>query len=182
MTEYMEEYGDVGREGLLGFLDFWSGEKPWWNWYLTPVVNFGEIRRTQLAQSTLLTSLSLGYFRYCKVYSEAKESGVQKAMGSYHTYSSLVKLQPWFLSLQWMTCLSAELQPWFLSLQWMTCPWVEHLMMISRFLCSTGYHHRNKLSSDTFIPCITWCHCFPAKIWALSLITAEVGPYFGTYS
>ena len=26
-------------------------------------------------------------------------------MGSYRTYYSLVKLQPWFLSLQWKTCL-----------------------------------------------------------------------------
>ena len=38
-----------------------------------------------------------------------KESGVQrKAIESYRTYSSLVKLQPWFLSLQLKTCLWAE--------------------------------------------------------------------------
>ena len=36
-----------------------------------------------------------------------------KAMGSYPTYLSLVKLQPWFLSLQLKTCLWTELQPWF---------------------------------------------------------------------
>ena len=30
-------------------------------------------------------------------------------MGSYRTYSSLVKLQPLFLSLQWKICLWAEL-------------------------------------------------------------------------
>ena len=30
---------------------------------------------------------------------------VRKTTGSYHTYSSLVKLQPWFLSLRWKTCL-----------------------------------------------------------------------------
>ena len=35
-------------------------------------------------------------------------SGVRKATGSYRTYSSLVKLQPRFLSLQWKTCLWAE--------------------------------------------------------------------------
>ena len=46
--------------------------------------------------------------------------------GSYRTYSSLVKLQPRFLSLQWKTSLWAELQPWCLSLQWRTCPWAEH--------------------------------------------------------
>ena len=55
-----------------------------------------------------------------------KTEWVWKAMGSYHTYSSLVKLQPRFLSLQWKTCLWAELQPWCLSLHWRTCPWVEH--------------------------------------------------------
>ena len=42
-----------------------------------------------------------------------KESGAQKATGSYHIYFSLVKLQPWFLSLQWKTCLWTELQPAF---------------------------------------------------------------------
>ena len=31
-----------------------------------------------------------------------------KAMGSYCTYSSLVKLQPWFLNLQFKTCPLAE--------------------------------------------------------------------------
>ena len=54
------------------------------------------------------------------------ESGVWKAMGSYHPYLSLIKLQPWFLSLQWTTCLWTELQLWFLHLQWKTCPWEEH--------------------------------------------------------
>ena len=44
-----------------------------------------------------------------------KREWVRKTTGSYHTYSSLVKLQPRFLSLQWKTCLSAELQPWCLS-------------------------------------------------------------------
>ena len=30
---------------------------------------------------------------------------MRKATGSYRTYSSLVKLLPWFLSLRWKTCL-----------------------------------------------------------------------------
>ena len=55
-----------------------------------------------------------------------RESGVRKSTGSYRTYSSLVKLQSRFLSLQWKTCLCAELQPWCLRLQWRTCPWAEH--------------------------------------------------------
>ena len=45
-----------GVEGWLGFPDPWCGRKPRWNWYLTPVVNFGEVRSVQLAKSTLLTS------------------------------------------------------------------------------------------------------------------------------
>ena len=44
-------------EGWLGFSDLWSGRKLWWNTYLTLVVNFGEVRRAQLAKSTLLTSM-----------------------------------------------------------------------------------------------------------------------------
>ena len=55
-----------------------------------------------------------------------RDGGVRKATGSYLTYSSLVKLQPRFLSSQCKSCLWAELQPWCLSLQWRTCPWAEH--------------------------------------------------------
>ena len=80
------------------------------------MVNFGEVWRSQLAKFTLLAStmVPLGSFKVC---TDARESGVQKAMGSCCTYSSLVKLQPRFLSLQWKTCLWAKLQPWCLSLQ-----------------------------------------------------------------
>ena len=52
---YFGHYMSFGDERWLGFPDLWSGQKPWWNWYLTPVVNFGEVRRAQLAKSTLLT-------------------------------------------------------------------------------------------------------------------------------
>ena len=43
--------------------------------YLTPVVNFGEVRRAHLARATLLASslMSLGLFRSFKVCSDAKE-------------------------------------------------------------------------------------------------------------
>ena len=49
---------------------------------------------------------------------------MRKATGSYLTYSSLVKLQPWFLSLRWKTCLSAEFQ---LGSEFAvkSCPWAE---------------------------------------------------------
>ena len=55
-----------------------------------------------------------------------RERGLQKATGSYCTYSSLVKLQPWFLSLRLKSCLWAKLRPWCLSLQWNTWPWAGH--------------------------------------------------------
>ena len=44
------------------FPDLWSGQKPWWNWHLTPVVNFREVRRAQLAKSTLIAR-QLGSFQ-----------------------------------------------------------------------------------------------------------------------
>ena len=55
----------IWGEEWLGFPDLWSGQKPWWNWYLTTVVNFGEVWRAQLAKSILLTSLlvPLGSFQ-----------------------------------------------------------------------------------------------------------------------
>ena len=58
-------YHCSGGEGWLEFPDLWSGQKPWWNWCLTPVANFGEVRRAQLAKSTLLTSslVPLGSFQ-----------------------------------------------------------------------------------------------------------------------
>ena len=36
---------------------------------------------------------------------------LRKTKGSYHTYLSLVKLQPWFLILQWKTCLRQNCNP-----------------------------------------------------------------------
>ena len=58
-------YTWTGGEDWLGFPDLSSGQKPWRNWYLTPVVNFGEDRRAQLTKSTLLTSslVPLGSFQ-----------------------------------------------------------------------------------------------------------------------
>ena len=54
-------------------------------------------------------------FRSFKVCSDVKVNGVRKGTGNYRTYSSRVKLQPWFLSLLWKSCLWAELQPWCLN-------------------------------------------------------------------
>ena len=96
----------TGGKGWLGFPDLWSGQKPRWNWYLTSVVNFGEVRGAQLAKFTrpTFTLLPLGSFQILRSVQMLK-SGVRKATGSYRTYLSLVKLQPGFLSLRWKTCL-----------------------------------------------------------------------------
>ena len=86
-------------EGWYEFPDLWSGQKPWWNWYLISVVDFGEVRRAQPAKSTLLTStlVPLALFKICtdtKERERERESGMRKATGSYGTYSPLLKLQP----------------------------------------------------------------------------------------
>ena len=64
-TPFKMYYILLGGEGWLGFPDLWSGQKPWWNWCLIPVANFGELRRAQLAKSTHLTSslVLLGSFQ-----------------------------------------------------------------------------------------------------------------------
>ena len=88
-------------------------QKPWWNWYLTSVVNFTEVRRAQLAKSTLITSMLVppwDLFRFFKVCSDAQERErererevcVKQREATGHI-QSLVKLQPWFLSLWWKT-------------------------------------------------------------------------------
>ena len=48
-----------------------------------------EVRRAQLAKSIVLTTtmVPLGSFQIFKVSSDAKESGVRKATGSYCNYS-----------------------------------------------------------------------------------------------
>ena len=55
-----------------------------------------------------------------------KRAGCGKKREVTAPISSLVKLEPWFLSLRWKTCLWALLQPWCLNLQIGTCPWAEH--------------------------------------------------------
>ena len=77
------------------------------------MVNFGEVRRAQLAKSTLLTStlLPLKSFKVCSDAKERVECGKQwEATAAIQTQ---VKLHPWFLSL----LPSAELQPRVLRLQ-----------------------------------------------------------------
>ena len=59
----------------------------------------------------------MGFFQTLKVCSDAKESGVRKATGSYHIYfipSKTATLVPEF-AVEDLPL--AELQPWFLRLQ-----------------------------------------------------------------
>ena len=111
-----------GGEGWLRFPDLWSDRNP----DGTNINTCGEFRWSpegpvsQIHSPHLLVGaprIFLDLLRFVQV---------RKATGGYRTYSSLVKLQPRFLSLQWKTCLWAELQPWCLSLLWRTCPWTEH--------------------------------------------------------
>ena len=88
--------------GISGSL-IWS--KTLMELIVTPVANFGEVRRALLAKSTLLTSslVPLGSFQVC---SDAKERvGCGKQREATAPIKSLAKLQPWFLSLRWKTCL-----------------------------------------------------------------------------
>ena len=43
----------MGGEVWLGFPDLRSGQNPWWNWYLTSVVNFGEVWARQIHSPNL---------------------------------------------------------------------------------------------------------------------------------
>ena len=71
------------------------------------VVNFGEVRRTQLAKSTLLTStlVPLGSFQIFKICSDAKKRVGCEKRETTAPIQFLVKLQPWFMSLRRKTCL-----------------------------------------------------------------------------
>ena len=70
---------------------------------LTPVINFGEVRRAQLAKSTLLNSMlmPLGFSDLLRsVQMLKRERGCGKQQEATATIQSLVKLQPWFQSLR----------------------------------------------------------------------------------
>ena len=77
---------------------------------------FGEVRRAKLAKTALLTStlVPLGSFKVC---SDAKESGVQKATGSYRTYSVPGKTAVFVSEFAVEDLPSAELKPRFRRLQ-----------------------------------------------------------------
>ena len=113
-------------------------------------------------------------------------SGLRKATGSYCIYSSLVKLQPWFLSsrlktclwadlqpwclsFKWKTCLWAELQPWCLSIQWKTCPWAEHSddddMFYFLFQCYIFMLFYTLLVISIIVYYIVWLPSKRSRVW-----------------
>ena len=115
----------LGRcEGWLGFPDLWSGQKPWWKLYLISV------KSGEPSEPNPLSSPHVGapgiFSDLSRSVGMIKGVWVRKATGNSRTYSCLVKLQPWFLSLQWKTYHWTDLQPWFLRLQWRTCAWAEN--------------------------------------------------------
>ena len=74
---------------------------------LVLVVNFCEVRKAQLAKSTLLIStlVPLGSFQIFTAYCDAKERvGCRKPGEATALSQSMVKLQYWFLRLRWTTC------------------------------------------------------------------------------
>ena len=83
------------------------------------MVNFGEVRRAQLAKSTILIStlVPLGSFRFSKVYSDAKGRvgcGKQREASAPFILSNTATLVPEFVV---EDVPSAELQPTYLRLQ-----------------------------------------------------------------
>ena len=74
---------------------------------IIPVVNFGEVRRTHLAKSTLLTSTLVprgivsDLLKFVQMLK--REWGAESNGKLPHLFYHI--LQPWFLSLRWKTCL-----------------------------------------------------------------------------
>ena len=107
-----------GGEGWFGFPNIWSGQKSLWKWYLTPVVNFGEVRRAQLAKSTPHLHVGApGSFRSFKVCSDAE---VRVGCGKQPPYSIPGKTAALVPEFEVEDVPSAELEPWFLILWWKT--------------------------------------------------------------
>ena len=91
---------------------------------------------------------------------------VRKATGSYRTYSSLVKVQTWFLSLRWKTCLQQNCIPMFLRFQWMTYLWTEHMMMITIIIVVIIYYNRYEGICETdFYPCTLRMKIHKGREW-----------------
>ena len=117
-----------GGEGWLGFLDLWSGLKPWW----IDIYPCGEFRWSPEGQASQIHSPHFN----CSVpgiFSDILKSIEMlngewdaESNGKLPLLSTPSKTAAWVPEFAGKTCLWAELRPWFLSLQWRTCPWAEY--------------------------------------------------------
>ena len=100
-------YVSKGGKGWLGFLDLGCGKKLWWNWYFTlwwiSVKSGGPSKSDPHSSPPRWCPWDL--LRSFKVCSDAKERvGCGKQWETTAPIQSLVKQQPWFLSLWWKSC------------------------------------------------------------------------------
>ena len=115
------------KSNLLEFPNLWSDQKPWWNWYLTLVVNFDEVQKAQLDKSTLLTSTLVEIFsdllRSVQMLKRKWGAEINGKLPHLFILGKSADLVPEFV-VEDLTL--ADLQPRFLRLQWMTYTWAEH--------------------------------------------------------
>ena len=123
-----------------------SGSLIWSKTLMELIFNLGgefrDVRRAQLAKSTLLTSTwcpwdLLGSWRTVQILKG--EWGAESNGKLPHLFITS-ELFPWLLSLRWKTCLWADLQLWCLSLQWKTRTWQNTLMMMIMIISNNKYN------------------------------------------
>ena len=98
----------IRGEGWLGFPDLWYGQRPWWNWCFNPCGKFGwspEGPVSQIHSPHLLVGAPGIFSDLLRSVQMLKRVGCGKQREATAPIKSLVKLQPWFLSLRWNTCL-----------------------------------------------------------------------------
>ena len=85
----------------------WSGQKPWWNWYLTPVVNFGgpEGPVSQIRSPHLLDGAPGIFSDLLRSVQMLRSEWGAESNGKLPHLLIPSKTAPWFLSLRWKTCL-----------------------------------------------------------------------------
>ena len=124
-------YRDTLKIGVTGDWDFQISDlvkNPDGSDYLSPIVNFGKVRRAQVAKSTLFTStlVPLESFQiFLRSVQMLKREWGAESNGKLPNLFILSETATCFLSLRRKTCLWADLQPWCLSSQWKNCPWAE---------------------------------------------------------
>ena len=126
--------------------------------YLTPVVNFGEVRRASYPNPFSPPRwCPWDLFRCFKVCSDAQERVGCRKQREGTAIKSLVELQPWFLSLRWKTCLWQNCNLGFSTCSEGPCLWAEHsdddihkLKLFLQIKIKRKIIHVNALPSGTF--------------------------------